>query len=209
MGEHKDRLLSILTEDKSNDFNDILKKIEEEELRKMIVNENIRPDGRKIDEIRKIDCKVSVLPRTHGSGLFTRGQTQVLSIATLGAVSDEQILDDLSGLSSKRYMHQYNFPPFSVGETKPMRGPGRMEIGHGALAEKALIKMIPNEAEFPYTIRIVSEALESNGSTSMASTCASSLALMDAGVPIKKPVAGIAMGLASIGDDYFILTDIQ
>jgi polyribonucleotide nucleotidyltransferase len=152
---------------------------------------------------------VGLLPRTHGSGLFTRGQTQVLNILTLGMKSEEQMLDGLGGEESKRYMHQYNFPPFSVGECRPMRGPGRREIGHGALAERSLVRMIPPEDEFPYTLRLVSEVLESNGSTSMASVCASTLSLMDAGVPIKAPVAGIAMGLVVKGDRFQVLTDIQ
>jgi len=178
-------------------------------VRKLITVDKIRPDGRALDEVRPITCEVSVLPRTHGSGLFTRGQTQVLNITTLGAIGDEQILDGLGVEESKRYMHHYNFPPYSVGETRPMRGPGRREIGHGALAERALEPMIPSEEEFPYTLRLVSEVLESNGSTSMASVCGSTLSLMDAGVPIKAPVAGVAMGLIKEGDYYSILTDIQ
>ncbi len=178
-------------------------------VRRLITVEHIRPDGRKLDEIRPISVDVGILPRTHGTGLFTRGQTQVLTVATLGAVSDEQILDGLGLEESKRYMHHYNFPPYSVGETRPMRGPGRREIGHGALAERALLPVIPNEDEFPYTIRLVSEVLESNGSSSMASVCGSTLSLMDAGVPIKAPVAGIAMGLISEEDHIAILSDIQ
>lgn len=149
------------------------------------------------------------MPRTHGSGLFTRGQTQALSVCTLGALGDVQILDGLGIEEEKRFMHHYNFPSFSVGETGPMRGPGRREIGHGALGERALEPVIPSEKEFPYTVRLVSEVLESNGSTSQASICASTLAMMDAGVPIKAPVAGIAMGLVKSGDNYTILTDIQ
>jgi len=188
---------------------DMLDTIIKEEVRKMITVERTRPDGRKLDEIRKISCEVGVLPRVHGSGLFTRGQTQVLSVATLGAISDEQILDGIGEAASKRYIHHYNFPAFSVGEVRPMRGPGRREIGHGALAERALLPMIPAEADFPYTIRVVSEVLESNGSTSQASICGSTLSLMDAGVPIKKPVAGVAMGLVKYGEDFAILTDIQ
>jgi len=148
----------------------------------------------KCEEIRQISCDVGLLPRVHGTGLFTRGQTQVLTNATLGAMGDEQLLDGLGDEESKRFMHHYNFPPYSVGEVRPIRGPGRREIGHGALAERALSPVIPNEVEFPYTIRLVSEVLESNGSTSQASVCGSTLALMDAGVPIKRPVAGIAMG---------------
>lgn len=180
-----------------------------EEVRRSITVDKIRPDGRKPDEIRPITCKVNLLPRTHGSGLFTRGQTQVLTACTLGLKSDEQMLDDLSEDESKRYIHHYNFPSYSVGEVRPMRGPGRREIGHGALAERALLPVIPDEDKFPYTLRLVSEVLESNGSSSQASVCGSTLALMDAGVPIKRPVAGIAMGLMKMGDDFCILTDIQ
>lgn len=178
-------------------------------VRRLITVEHIRPDGRKLDEIRPISVEVGILPRTHGSGLFTRGQTQVLTVTTLGTVSEEQILDGLGLEESKRYMHHYNFPPYSVGETRPMRGPGRREIGHGALAERALLPVIPSEDEFPYTIRLVSEVLESNGSSSMASVCGSTLSLMDAGVPIKAPVAGIAMGLIKEGEHIAILSDIQ
>ena len=181
-------------------------------VRKMILKENKRPDGRKIDEIRPLHAEVGLLPRTHGSALFSRGQTQVLSVVTLGTKEDEQILDGLDTETSKRYMHQYNFPGYSVGEAKPSKGPGRREIGHGALAEKALVPVIPSADEFPYTIRVVSEVLESNGSTSQASICGSTLALMDAGVPIKKPVAGISSGLITDPenpDNYIVLTDIQ
>ena len=181
-------------------------------VRKMILKENKRPDGRKIDEIRPLSAEVGLLPRTHGSALFSRGQTQVLSVATLGTKEDEQILDGLDTETSKRYMHQYNFPGYSVGEAKPSKGPGRREVGHGALAEKALVPVIPSINEFPYTIRVVSEVLESNGSTSQASICGSTLALMDAGVPIKKPVAGISSGLITDPenpDNYIVLTDIQ
>ncbi len=187
----------------------VLDKIVKEEVRRLITKEKIRPDGRKIDEIRSLSSRIGVLPRTHGSGLFTRGQTQALSVCTLGALGDVQILDGLDAEESKRFMHHYNFPSFSVGETGPIRGPGRREIGHGALGERALEKVIPDEKEFPYTIRLVSEVLESNGSTSQASICASTLAMMDAGVPIKAPVAGIAMGLVKSGEDYSILSDIQ
>jgi len=187
----------------------ILEDIVKEEVRRLITAENTRPDGRKVDEIRPLSSRVNLLPRTHGSGLFTRGQTQALSICTLGALSDEQTLDGLDLEESKRFMHHYNFPQFSVGETGPIRGPGRREIGHGALGERALEKIIPDGNEFPYTIRLVSEVLESNGSSSQASICAGTMALMDAGVPIKAPVAGIAMGLVKSGDDYTILTDIQ
>ena len=169
----------------------------------------IRPDGRATDEIRPITCEVGVLPRPHGSGLFTRGQTQVLSVVALGVLGEEQIIDGIGTEESKRYIHHYNFPPFSVGEARPMRSPGRREIGHGALAERALEPVIPSPEEFPYTIRIVSDCFESNGSTSQASVCGSALSLMDAGVPIKKPVAGIAMGLVKQGENFAILTDIQ
>jgi len=184
-------------------------KLEKETMRRFILEDKVRIDGRALDEIRSITCEVDVLPRTHGTGLFTRGQTQVLSVVTLGAVGDEQILDGLGVEHSKRYIHHYNFPPFSVGEARFMRGPGRRDIGHGALAEKALAPMIPNEEEFPYTIRVVSEVLESNGSSSMGSVCGSTLGLMDAGVPIKAPVAGVAMGLIKENDKFAILTDIQ
>lgn len=186
-------------------FHSVLK----ETVRQMILDEQERPDGRKLNEIRPITCEAGILPRAHGSGLFTRGQTQALTVATLGAVSDEQILDGLGVEESKRYMHQYNFPPYSVGETRPMRGPGRREIGHGALAERALLHVLPREEAFPYTIRLVSEILESNGSTSMASVCGSTLALMDAGVPISSPVAGIAMGLVTGENKFAVLSDIQ
>ncbi|MGE5397898.1 MAG: polyribonucleotide nucleotidyltransferase [Chitinophagales bacterium] len=195
--------------DKGKEVAAILEKIEKAIVRRMILEEGKRVDGRALDEIRPITCEVGVLPRTHGSGLFTRGQTQVLSITTLGAMSEEQILDGLGAVSSKRYLHHYNFPPYSVGETRPMRGPGRREIGHGALAERALAYMIPSDEEFPYTIRVVSEVLESNGSTSMGSVCGSTLSLMNAGVPIKAPVSGIAMGLVKEGEQFAILSDIQ
>jgi polyribonucleotide nucleotidyltransferase len=196
-------------EEKASEAKEILHKLIKEEVRRLILKEKVRPDGRKTDEIRKLSSTVGILARTHGSGLFTRGQTQALSICTLGALGDVQVLDGLGVEESKRFMHQYNFPPFSVGETGFMRGPGRREIGHGALGERALEQVIPNEEEFPYTIRLVSEVLESNGSTSQASICASTLALMDAGVPITAPVAGIAMGLISDGEDVTVLTDIQ
>ncbi|PEB55117.1 polyribonucleotide nucleotidyltransferase [Bacillus sp. AFS098217] len=189
--------------------NEILYKIVKEEVRRLITVEKIRPDGRKGDEIRPLASEVGILSRTHGSGLFTRGQTQALSICTLGALGDVQILDGLGVEESKRFMHHYNFPSFSVGETRPMRGPGRREIGHGALGERALEPVIPSEQDFPYTVRLVSEVLESNGSTSQASICGSTLAMMDAGVPLKAPVAGIAMGLVKSGEYYTILTDIQ
>lgn len=191
---------------------DILKSLDsivKEEVRRLILEEGKRPDGRTTEEIRPLSSEINILPRTHGSGLFRRGQTQVLSTCTLGALGDVQILDGLDLEESKRFMHHYNFPPFSVGEARPMRSPGRREIGHGALGERALEQVIPSEDEFPYTIRLVSEVLESNGSTSQASICASTLALMHAGVPIKSPVAGIAMGLVKEGDKVSVLTDIQ
>jgi polyribonucleotide nucleotidyltransferase len=181
----------------------------EEEFRRAVTDDNLRPDGRGTKDIRPLSIEVGVLPRTHGSGLFTRGQTQVMSIATLGPTGDEQIIDTLSPVDTKRYMHHYNFPPFSVGEVRMMRGASRRDIGHGALAERALVSVLPTKEEFPYTIRVVSETLESNGSSSMASTCGSTLALMDAGVPIKEMIGGIAMGLVTHGDKYTILTDIQ
>jgi len=186
-------------------FHDVLKR----EVRAMVLETGKRPDGRHPDQIRLITCEVKVLPRVHGSSMFTRGQTQVMSIATLGATGDVQELDTTGIEESKRYLHHYNFPPYSTGETKPLRGPGRREIGHGALAERALLPVIPGEGDFPYTIRVVSEVLESNGSTSMASVCASTMSLMDAGVPIKAPVAGIAMGLIKGDDKTEVLTDIQ
>ncbi|MDQ0059712.1 polyribonucleotide nucleotidyltransferase [Paenibacillus harenae] len=192
-----------------SDVKEVLYDIVKEEVRRLITHDKVRPDGRGLDEIRPIECDVALLPRTHGSGLFTRGQTQALSICTLGAMGDVQILDGISPEETKRFMHHYNFPPFSVGEARPLRPPGRREIGHGALGERALSKVIPSEADFPYTIRLVSEVLESNGSTSQASICASTLAMMDAGVPIKAPVAGIAMGLIKDGDHFSILSDIQ
>ena len=207
----KDPEIVALLEDPilSKDFGKIIKAMEEDELRVMVVDEKIRPDGRKPDEIRPIWSKVHYVPRVHGSGVFTRGQTQVFTAATLGSISDAQRLDGIVALEDKRYMHFYNFPPFSVGETRPMRGPGRREIGHGHLAERALIPVLPPKEEFPYTLRLMSEVLESNGSSSMASVCGSTLALMDAGVPISDHVAGVAMGLILKGKDYAILTDIQ
>ena len=191
------------------DIAEIIENIIRKEVRRLIIEEGIRPDNRKVDEIRPITCEVGLLPRTHGSGLFTRGQTQVLTITTLGAISDAQVIDGLGEEDSKRYMHHYNFPPYSVGETKPLRSPGRREIGHGALAERALEPVIPSEEDFPYTIRLVSEVLGSNGSSSQASVCGSTLSLLDAGVPIKSPVAGIAMGLIKEDDKVAILYDIQ
>ncbi len=195
--------------DRGKEMSYALKQILKEQVRAKIVNEGVRPDGRNPREVRQITCEVGILPRTHGTGLFTRGQTQVLTVCTLGTTSDIQELDDLSNEEFKRYLHHYNFPPYSVGETRPMRGPGRREIGHGALAERALEPIIPAGTEFPYTIRLVSEVLESNGSTSMGSVCGSTLALMDAGVPIKAPVSGVAMGLVKEGHQVQVLTDIQ
>ena len=186
-----------------------------EEVSDEIVHQNIltkeqRPDGRKLTEIRHIDCQVGILPRTHGTGLFTRGETQALTVTTLGSPGDEQTIDTMEVDIKKRYIHHYNFPPYSVGEVRPMRGPGRREIGHGALAERALIPVLPPKDTFPYTILLVSEILSSNGSSSMASTCGSTLSLMDAGVPITRPVSGIAMGII-VGDEknFKVLTDIQ
>lgn len=195
----------------SADIADIVYKSQKEVVRNMILNEDRRPDGRGFYEVRPISCETSLLPRTHGTGLFTRGLTQVLTVATLGSLGDIQILDGISEEESKRYMHHYNFPSYSVGEVRPLRGPGRREIGHGALAERALEPLIPSEEEFPYTIRLVSEVLSSNGSTSQASVCGSTLALLDAGVPIKRPAAGIAMGLVTSEDlsQEKVLTDIQ
>lgn len=178
-------------------------------VRKLVTLEHKRPDGRAITEVRPLTCEVDLLPRTHGSAVFTRGQTQILSVTTLGSLRDNQLLDGLENVDSRRYLHHYNFPPYSVGETRPMRGPGRREIGHGALARRALEPVIPSEEEFPYTIRVVSEAIESNGSTSMGSVCGSTLSLMSAGVPIKKPVSGVAMGLIHEGDEFVVLTDLQ
>ncbi|MFD1928655.1 polyribonucleotide nucleotidyltransferase [Sporosarcina siberiensis] len=187
----------------------ILDDIIKDEVRRLITDEKIRPDGRGLDEIRPLASEVGILPRTHGSGLFTRGQTQALSVCTLGALGEVQIIDGLGIEESKRFMHHYNFPNFSVGETGPIRGPGRREIGHGALGERALLSVLPDEKEFPYTIRLVAEVLESNGSSSQASICASTMAMLDAGVPLKAPVAGIAMGLVKKGDNYSVLSDIQ
>ena len=193
----------------AKEISQILYKIEKGIVRHMITHEKIRPDGRALDEVRPVSCEVGILPRTHGSGLFTRGQTQVLTVTTLGSLGDEQIIDGLGPETTKHYLHHYNFPGYSVGEARPMRSPGRREIGHGALAERALFPMIPSIEDFPYTIRLVSEILESNGSSSMGSVCGSTLSLMCAGVPIKRPVSGVAMGLVRDGDDYSILTDIQ
>ncbi|MEH7524739.1 polyribonucleotide nucleotidyltransferase [Bacillus sp. JJ1503] len=197
------------TEEDLKQVKQILDKIVKGEVRRLITEDKVRPDGRGLDIIRPLSSEIGIFARTHGSGLFTRGQTQALSVCTLGALGDVQILDGLGIEEEKRFMHHYNFPNFSVGETGPMRGPGRREIGHGALGERALEPVIPSEKDFPYTVRLVSEVLESNGSTSQASICASTLAMMDAGVPIKAPVAGIAMGLIKSGEHYSILTDIQ
>ena len=186
-------------------FHDLEKSV----VRHMITHEKIRPDGREVEEVRPISCEVGLLPRAHGSGLFTRGQTQILSVTTLGPLSDEQIIDGLAPEWTKHYMHHYNFPGYSVGEARPMRSPGRREIGHGALAERALVPVLPSIEKFPYTVRVVSEVLESNGSSSMGSVCGSTLSLMQAGVPIKRLVSGVAMGLVKEGDAYTILTDIQ
>ncbi|WP_286925863.1 MULTISPECIES: polyribonucleotide nucleotidyltransferase [Lysinibacillus] len=210
----KDRVIASYEEQEADDETmkqvyTILDKMVKDEVRRQITEDKIRPDGRKLDEIRPLSSETGLLQRTHGSALFTRGQTQALSICTLGALGDVQIIDGLGVEESKRFMHHYNFPQFSVGETGPIRGPGRREIGHGALGERALEAVIPDESVFPYTIRCVSEVLESNGSTSQASICASTLAMMDAGVPLKAPVAGIAMGLIKKGEYYSILTDIQ
>lgn len=210
----KDRVIASYEEQEADDETmkqvyTILDKMVKDEVRRQITEDKVRPDGRKLDEIRPLSSETQLLQRTHGSALFTRGQTQALSICTLGALGDVQIIDGLGVEESKRFMHHYNFPQFSVGETGPIRGPGRREIGHGALGERALEAVIPDETVFPYTIRCVSEVLESNGSTSQASICASTLAMMDAGVPLKAPVAGIAMGLIKKGEHYSILTDIQ
>ncbi len=214
IAEVKDKVLAQYEEQEADEakikeVKEILNKLVKAEVRRLITEEKVRPDGRKPDEIRPLSSEVGLLARTHGSGLFTRGQTQALSICTLGALGDVQILDGLGTEETKRFMHHYNFPHFSVGETGPIRGPGRREIGHGALGERALAQVIPDEKDFPYTIRLVAEVLESNGSTSQASICAGTLAMMDAGVPIKAPVAGIAMGLVKSGEYYTILTDIQ
>ena len=198
-------------EGKEGDIKEVLYTMQKKVVRNMLLHDKRRPDGRAFDEIRPLSCEVSILPRTQGTGLFTRGLTQVMTVATLGSVGDIQILDGIDEAESKRYMHHYNFPAYSVGEVRPLRGPGRREIGHGALAERALEPLIPSEEEFPYTIRLVSEVLSSNGSTSQASVCGSTLALLDAGVPIKRPAAGIAMGLITSEDltEEEVLTDIQ
>jgi polyribonucleotide nucleotidyltransferase len=207
---HEDDPLQVITVEDSKAVSRVFKDLTRELMRKQILEEDVRVDGRKLDQVRPVSCRVNLLPRrVHGSGLFNRGLTQVLSITTLGTPGDAQDLDDLHPQDEKRYMHHYNFPPYSVGETKPMRSPGRREIGHGALAERALLPVLPAKEKFPYVIRIVSEVLSSNGSTSMGSVCGSTLSLMDAGVPIEKPVSGAAMGLIKEGDEVRILTDIQ
>lgn len=197
--------------DKSGDIKEVLYTMQKKVVRNMLLKDKRRPDGRAFDQVRPLGCEVGILPRTHGTGLFTRGLTQVMTVATLGSISEIQILDGIDESKSKRYMHHYNFPGYSVGEVKPLRGPGRREIGHGALAERALIPLLPSEEEFPYTIRLVSEVLSSNGSTSQASVCGSTLALLDAGVPLKRPVAVIAMGLITSEDlsEEAVITDIQ
>jgi polyribonucleotide nucleotidyltransferase len=207
-GEIVQRMLPNFPE-KESALGEAVEKVVKEEVRKLILDKGIRPDGRKPDEIRPITCEVGLLPRVHGSGLFTRGQTQVLTSVTLGSLDDAQIVDTLEEDGVKRYMHFYNFPPYSVGETRPLRGPGRRDIGHGALAEKALVPVIPAQAEFPYSLLLTSDVLESNGSSSMASVCGSTLALMHAGVKIKSPIAGAAMGLMTDGDRHVVLSDIQ
>ncbi|MFH1622165.1 MAG: polyribonucleotide nucleotidyltransferase [Candidatus Omnitrophota bacterium] len=207
--ELEEKLVNVESGITKNNIVSALDVIESEEVRSVILEKNKRVDSRSLDEVRSISCEVGVLPRTHGSGLFTRGQTQSLCITTLGTRSDEQMIDALEGESYKTFMLHYSFPPFSVGEIKPVRGPGRREIGHGALAEKSLSAVMPAKDKFPYTIRVVSEILESNGSSSMATVCAGTLALMDAGVPISEPVAGVALGLVKQDDKYVILTDIN
>ena len=212
IADYTEKFGEELAEEHTTDLGEAVYKVEKKCVRDMIFYEHKRVDGRAIDEIRPLSCEVGLLPRVHGSALFTRGQTQVLSVATLGMISEEQSLDGIDTEETKRYMHQYNFPSYSVGEARPSRGPGRREIGHGALAEKALVPVLPSESEFPYAIRVVSEVLSSNGSTSQASICGSTLALMDAGVPIKRPVAGISTGLVTNPEDendYVMLTDIQ
>jgi polyribonucleotide nucleotidyltransferase len=206
----KDEKLAALVKERPFDVKALIKSIEKKFVRDMIISKRVRPDGRKLDEIRPITCEVGFLPRAHGSAIFTRGTTQVMTVATLGSVGEEQRIEGLEPEESKkRYMHHYNFPAFSVGEVRPLRGPGRRDIGHGALAERAILPVLPTEEKFPYTVRLVSEVLMSNGSTSMAATCGSTLALMDAGIPITSPVSGIAMGLVKEGDKVAVLSDIQ
>lgn len=208
----KDKAVEALIEkypEQEEDLRAALEAMMKQIVRKLITLEHKRPDGRAITEVRPLTCEVDLLPRAHGSAVFTRGQTQIMSVTTLGSLRDNQLLDGIENVDSRRYLHHYNFPPYSVGETRPMRGPGRREIGHGALARRALEPVIPSEEEFPYTIRVVSEAIESNGSTSMGSVCGSTLSLMAAGVPIKKPVSGVAMGLIREGAEFVVLTDLQ
>lgn len=208
----KDKAVEALIEkypEQEEDLRAALEAMMKQIVRKLITLEHKRPDGRAITEVRPLTCEVDLLPRAHGSAVFTRGQTQIMSVTTLGSLRDNQLLDGIENVDSRRYLHHYNFPPYSVGETRPMRGPGRREIGHGALARRALEPVIPSEEEFPYTIRVVSEAIESNGSTSMGSVCGSTLSLMAAGVPIKKPVSGVAMGLIRESDEFVVLTDLQ
>jgi polyribonucleotide nucleotidyltransferase len=209
--ELKNEVITELAPEEDEETNEAISAAFEDTLRTQVRNrileKGIRPDGRGLTDIRPIWCEVGISPRAHGSG-FSRGETQVLTLATLGTPRDAQELDSLEGMENKRYMHHYNFPPFSTGEVKPLRGASRRDIGHGALAERALVPVLPTEEQFPYTLRLVSEVLSSNGSSSMASVCGSTLALMDTGVPIKSPVAGAAMGLIKEGDQYVILTDI-
>ncbi|MDO8588382.1 MAG: polyribonucleotide nucleotidyltransferase [Armatimonadota bacterium] len=211
MAELEEQIVSRLAEqfpDREKELGEAIDKVLKEEVRKLVLNESVRTDGRKLDEIRPLSCDVAMLPRVHGSALFTRGRTQVLTALTLGSMDESQKIDNLEEDGEKRFMHFYNFPPYSVGETRPMRAPGRREVGHGALAEKALRAVIPSDVDFPYTMILTSEVLESSGSTSMASACACTLALMDAGVQITAPVAGISIGMMTAGDKYALLTDI-
>jgi polyribonucleotide nucleotidyltransferase len=211
LNDLRETVIESLTEDEeypAREVEEAFSDLHKKSVRKLIIEKKVRTDGRALDEIREINAEVDFSPRAHGSGLFTRGETQVLTLATLGTPRERQELDGLTPRDEKRYMHHYNFPPFSTGETRPLRGASRREIGHGALAERALVPVLPTEEEFPYTMRLVSEVLSSNGSTSMASVCGSTLALMDTGVPIKAPVAGIAMGLIKEGENYVVLTDI-
>ncbi|MBS5916734.1 MAG: polyribonucleotide nucleotidyltransferase, partial [Clostridiales bacterium] len=208
----KSEALAVLSEQFEDSDDDIIQALDaltKAIVRRLITHDKIRPDGRALNEVRPLTCEVDLLPRTHGSAVFTRGQTQILSVTTLGSSRDSQPLDGLDDETSRRYLHHYNFPPYSVGETRPIRGPGRREIGHGVLARRALEPVIPSLEEFPYMIRVVSEAIESNGSTSMASVCGSTMSLMAAGVPIRKPVSGVAMGLIREEDQFSVLTDLQ
>ena len=212
VGTVKEEAVEVLIEkypEQEGELRQALDALMKQIVRRLITLEHKRPDGRAVTEVRPLTCEVDLLPRTHGSAVFTRGQTQIMSVVTLGSLRDNQLLDGLEAEETRRYLHHYNFPPYSVGETRPMRGPGRREIGHGALARRALEPVIPSEEEFPYTIRVVSEAIESNGSTSMGSVCGSTLSLMAAGVPIKKPVSGVAMGLIREDDEFVVLTDLQ